>query len=592
MTRARWLSVALILALVLGSAMSANAQGAVNLSIDNLDMSAFPGSRAHVTVRDANGVPIPDLGADKFEIVEDGRTSFPPNEVTAHVNPDAVVSIVMVIDISGSMEGKPIEEAMRAANALLDQLNENDRAAIIAFADEVKDLDPAQLEEGKELGFTTDKNAVRNVVNFLDTKIGWDTPLYDAIYKGVRMAESEPVGKRAVVVMTDGRDERDNANGVPVKDAGSISTPDDPINEANRYNIPIFSIGLAGLGGKIDTKYLTRLAERTGGIYQEAPEPEELTPLFEEVVSQLKTQYVLHYDSQLDVDDQFHSLMIRVNLPQGQDFDETKFQLVSPAPPETEQDPPPPEEEEVVSEPAPTDPPEVAEEPTPEPESEGLQGVIDTIKDAIEERPALAIVIGAGVLLLLVLLISLLVVLLRGRKTPEEEQVPVEFDEPYAPPAEPWSPEPVDVGIPTTAAPAEDMTEVAPVDWTGPDPGVQPFAPVPASEIPAAGSTRVIQRAPKTLAMLVDKARPDQRYDLSGTINVGRASDNQIVLQAPSVSRHHAWIKAEGEDFVVFDVGSANGTFVNDEQIQEPRRLESGDVIRFGDAEYVFTKVF
>ena len=291
MTRAHWMSVVLILALVLGSTVPVSAQGAVNLSIDSLDMSGFPASRAHVTVRDANGVPIADLGADRFEIIEDGRASFPPSEVTAHVNPDAVISIVMVIDISGSMEGKPIEEAMRAANALLDQLNEQDRAAIIAFADEIKDLDPAQLEEGKELGFTTDKNAVRNVVNFLDTKIGWDTPLYDAIYKGVKMAESEPVGKRAVVVMTDGRDERDNANGVPVKDAGSLSTPDDPINEANRHNIPIFSIGLAGIGGKIDTKYLTRLAERTGGIYRQAPEPEELTPLFEDVASQQKTQY-------------------------------------------------------------------------------------------------------------------------------------------------------------------------------------------------------------------------------------------------------------------------------------------------------------
>jgi VWFA-related protein len=594
MTRARWLSAVLILALVLGSIGSVVAQGAVNLSIDNLDMSSFPGSRAHVTVRDANGVPIPDLGADKFEIIEDGKTSFPPREVTSHVNPEAVISIVMVIDISGSMEGKPIEEAMRAANALLDQLSDDDRAAIIAFADEVKDLDPTQLEEGKELGFTTDKNAVRNVVNFLDTKIGWDTPLYDAIYKGVKMAESEPVGKRAVVVMTDGRDERDNANGVPVKDAGSISTPDDPINEANRHNIPIFSIGLAGLGGKIDTKYLTRLAERTGGIYQETPEPEELTPLFEEVASQLKTQYVLHYDSQLEKDDQFHSLMVRVNLPQGQDFDETKFQLITPDPPVTDPEPEPtaPEGEEATAEPEPTEPPVIAEEPTPEPESEGIQGVIDNIKDAIEERPALAIVIGVGVLLLLVLLISLLVVLLRGRKAPMEEEVPVEFDEPYTPPAEPWAPEPpVDAGIPTTAAPAEDMTEVAPVDWTGPDPGVQPFAPAP-SEIPAAGSTRIIQRTPKTLAMLVDKARPDQRYDLSGTINIGRASDNQVVLQVPSVSRHHAWIKADGEDFVVFDVGSANGTFVNDEQVQEPRRLESGDVIRFGDAEYVFTKVF
>ena len=592
MTRARWLSAALILALVLGITIPVGAQGAVNLSIDNLEMSGFPENSAHVTVRDANGVPIPDLGADRFEIVEDGRTSFPPREVTTHVNPDAVISIVMVIDISGSMEGKPIEEAMRAANALLDQLSGQDRAAIIAFADEVKDLDPEVLEEGKELGFTTDKNAVRNVVNFLDTKIGWDTPLYDAIYKGVKMAESEPVGKRAVVVMTDGRDERDNASGVPVKDAGSISTPDDPINEANRHNIPIFSIGLAGLGGKIDTKYLTRLAERTGGIYQEAPEPEELTPLFEEVASQLKTQYVLHYDSQLEMDDQFHSLMIRVNLPQGQDFDETKFQIASSAPPDTEPNPeeeaPPPEEEEVVSE---TEPTVVAEEPTPEPESEGLQGVVDKVKDAIEERPALAIVIGVGVLLLLVLLISLLIVLLRGRKAPEEEQMPVQFDEPYTPPAAPWSPEPADAGIPTTAAPAEDRTEVAAVDWAGPDPDVQPFEPAP-SEIPAAGATRVIQRAPKTLAMLVDKTRPDQRYDLSGTINIGRARENQIVLQAPSVSRHHAWIKSEREDFLVFDVGSANGTFVNGEQVQEPRRLESGDVVRFGDAEYVFTKVF
>ena len=148
-----------------------------------------------------------------------------------------------------------------------------------------------------------------------------------------------------------------------------------------------------------------------------------------------------------------------------------------------------------------------------------------------------------------------------------------------------------DAGIPTTSAPAEDRTEVGSADWSGPDPGVPPFAPAP-SEIPAAGSTRIIERAPKTLAMLVDKARPDRRYDLSGTINVGRSSDNQISLQVPSISRHHAWIKSEGEDFLVFDVGSANGTFVNDEQIKEPHRLESGDVVRFGDAEFVFTKVF
>jgi VWFA-related protein len=598
--RAYWLSAVLILALILGGTTPALAQGAVNLSIDDLDMGNFPASQVSVTVRDANGVPIAGLGADKFEIIEDGKASFPPNEVTTHVNPDAVISIVMVIDISGSMEGKPVEEAMRAANALLDQLSPQDRAAIIAFADEVKDLDPTQLEDGKELGFTTDKNAVRNVVNFLDTKIGWDTPLYDAIYKGVKMAASEPVGKRAVVVMTDGRDERDNAAGVPVKDTGSLSTPDDPINEANRYNIPIFSIGLAGLGGKIDTKYLARLAERTGGLYQETPEPEELTPLFEQVVNQLKTQYLLHYESQLQMDDQYHSLMIRVNLPQGQDFDETKFQLqpAQPASPEPEQVASATEQEEVVSDQTPAEPVVIAAEPTPEPESEGVQAIIDKVKDTIEERPALAIVIGAGALLLLVLIIALVIVLLRGRKSQEEEYAPVQFDEPYTPPAAPWTPEHADAGIPTTHAPAEDKTEMAAADWMGPGPGMPPpgpgMPPMPQapSEIPAVGGTRVIQRAPKTLALLVDKAHPDRKYDLAGTMNIGRAGDNQISIQDATISRHHAWIKAEGEDFLVFDVGSANGTFVNDERVQEPHRLNSGDVVRFGDAEFVFTKVF
>jgi VWFA-related protein len=419
-----------------------------------------------VTVRDANGVSIVGLGADRFEIVEDGRSSFPPAQVEAQVNSEAVVSLVMVIDISGSMEGKPIKEAIRAANALLDQLSARDRAAIIAFADEVQDLDPAVLEEGKEMGFTTDKNAIRNVVNFLDTRIGWDTPLYDAIYKGVRMVETEPVGKRAVIVMTDGRDERDNAQGVPVKDAGSLSTPDDPINEANRYNIPIFTIGL---GTKLDTKYLGRLAERTGGLFQQAPQPEELTPLFENVVNQLKTQYVLDFRSRLPKDASYHSLMVRVALPQGQDFDEIKFQ-VEEGPAEEGSQPASSSGEPVAAaqDTTPVAMPISAEASAPlaqdtqEPDSGGVQGIIDSIRDTIEDQPMLAVVIGAGVLLLLILLIALIVVLLRGRGAQEEEYPSIDFDEPYSPPPPPaWSPGPTDPGTPMMT-PVEDRTEIAP----------------------------------------------------------------------------------------------------------------------------------
>ncbi len=593
--RTRGTVATLVLALLLVSAVPVSGQGLVSVSIDELQFDEYPKVKALVTVRNENGVPITGLEASKFEVVEDGRASFPPSEATAQINPDASVSVIMVVDISGSMEGKPAKEAIRAANALLDQLSEQDRAAVIAFADDV-DIDPANLEEGKELGFTTDKNAVRNVVNFLDTKIGWDTPLYDAIYKGVKMVEAEPPGKRAVVVLTDGRDERDNAQGVAVKDAGSLSSPDDPINEANRHNIPIFSIGLEGIGGKIDTKYLARLAERTGGVYQRAPEPEELTPLFENVVSDLKQQYVLTYETGLPDDDAYHSLLVRVQLPQGQAFNETKFQIQPGAekPPTLVVESEEPAPAAAAGQDATPEPVEVTAES--EPASGGVSGIIDTVRTFIEERTMIAIVIGAGLLLLLILIIALVVVLLRGRGATEEEFASEELDVTYGP-APSWSPGPTDPGTPVMGPPARDMTEVAPSDWPGAAPMAppvgQPPQPVrPDMGIPPAGGTRVIERAPKHLAMLVDKSRPDNKFDLKGTVNVGRGRDNDIILDHPTVSRQHAWMKAEGEDFSVFDVGSANGTFVNDDRVEEPRLLENGDVIRFGEVEFVFTKVF
>ena len=92
--------------------------------------------------------------------------------------------------------------------------------------------------------------------------------------------------------------------------------------------------------------------------------------------------------------------------------------------------------------------------------------------------------------------------------------------------------------------------------------------------------------------MLVNKIRPDEKYDLKGTLNIGRAPDNQIVVDHPTISRHHGWIKEDKGEFLVFDVGSANGTFVNDERIEAPRQLQNGDIVRFGEVEFAFTKVF
>jgi len=606
--RAARIATAILIAallLSLGPLPPIGAQGPAGVSVDDLDISGFPNLKAAVTVRDANGVPIPDLTADSFELVEDGKVSFKPATVSARVNPDAVVSVMLVIDISGSMRGKPIEEAKRAANAFIDKLNAADRAGIIAFADEV-DLD--NLVDGKEIGFTTDKNALRNLIDQLDTRIGWDTPLYDAIYKGLNLTAKEPAGKRVVVVMTDGRDERDNAKKTPVPNEGSRFAPDDPINEATRQGIPVFTIGV---GGKIDSDYLFRLATRTGGKYQETPNAEELTALFQNVLDQLKQQYQLAYTTGLAEDNSYHDLMVRVHLPQGSPFSDIKFWLggdVVPTPL-------------VVSGAVPDPTGEAAAVVVPDPQPTA-SGIIEKIKEQINKNTGLAAAIGGGVLLLIILIIVLVIILFRGRRAkqaamgelqPEEAYMPgpsfspaddVTGSRPVTAGAEPVVPRAGAVGGVTRPrnAPSAPVEEGTVVGWGEPAPaGWPPSSPFPGqggrdSGAPPAGAplggTRIVERAPKHLAMLVNKGRPDEKHDLKGTLNVGRAPDNQIVVDHPTISRHHGWIKEDKGEFLVFDVGSANGTFVNDERIEAPRPLQTGDVIRFGEVEFVFTKVF
>ena len=70
--------------------------------------------------------------------------------------------------------------------------------------------------------------------------------------------------------------------------------------------------------------------------------------------------------------------------------------------------------------------------------------------------------------------------------------------------------------------------------------------------------------------------------------NVGRKVDKDLVIADPRVSRDHAQIMQEGQDFFLVDLGSKHGTFVNGERIQR-QKLERGDRLEFGarDSAYI-----
>jgi hypothetical protein len=87
--------------------------------------------------------------------------------------------------------------------------------------------------------------------------------------------------------------------------------------------------------------------------------------------------------------------------------------------------------------------------------------------------------------------------------------------------------------------------------------------------------------------------RTIQVYDIDKpAVQVGRDDEMDIIIDNPSVSRNHAVIRqVEGGGWVVEDLGSSNGTFMEGEKITEPYRLAIGDEIGMGKFSIVFGKV-
>jgi adenylate cyclase len=73
------------------------------------------------------------------------------------------------------------------------------------------------------------------------------------------------------------------------------------------------------------------------------------------------------------------------------------------------------------------------------------------------------------------------------------------------------------------------------------------------------------------------------------TISIGRTPENDIELKDSLISRKHTSIVKKGDRYVVYDLGSSNGTFVNRERI-EMKPLDNGDVIRVGDSEIQYVE--
>jgi pSer/pThr/pTyr-binding forkhead associated (FHA) protein len=107
-----------------------------------------------------------------------------------------------------------------------------------------------------------------------------------------------------------------------------------------------------------------------------------------------------------------------------------------------------------------------------------------------------------------------------------------------------------------------------------------PTAAAPGARQPKL-SRRALKQLPRTLTITHGK-QAGLELPLEGGVLIGRSSDCQLLLEDDYVSTRHARITLTQTGYQVEDLGSTNGTFINNQRLSQPTPFGPGDTLRIG----------
>ncbi len=225
------------------------------------------------TVRDRKGRYVADLSRQDFDVYEDGvkqNIEYFNYESGEQAQP---LTIVMLIDTSGSVKDKLRFEQQAASEFLQATLRENvDLAAVIQFDSEVN------LVQDFTYDFKTLENAI------LDIRAGGATMLYDAVFLAVEDLLSSEVGRKVIVILSDGADTQ------------SVITSDQAIRVAQNEDVLIYGIGVRSPGFDSNFDKIREFANSTGGLFFKSKASlQRLREVFAQINQEIKNQYSLGY---------------------------------------------------------------------------------------------------------------------------------------------------------------------------------------------------------------------------------------------------------------------------------------------------------
>ncbi len=252
-----------------------------------------------VTVSDGSGRFVTDAGPGDFIVFEDGVKQ----DVSFFNRSNLPLAVSLLLDTSASMEDK-MATAQEAAAQFVRRLRPEDQSQIIDFDSKVTVAS----------AFTNQHQNVEQAIRA--TAAGGSTSLYNAVYialKELRKTQAraaDELRRQAIILLSDG------------EDTSSLVSFDEVLELAKRSETAIYAIGLRvrdpfGAKGYNEADYVLRqLTSQTGGRAFFPANASELPAIYDQVLQELSSQYLLGYSStNAKRDGRWRRVVVRVDRP-------------------------------------------------------------------------------------------------------------------------------------------------------------------------------------------------------------------------------------------------------------------------------------
>ncbi len=224
------------------------------------------------------GAPVTGLTARDFEVRDNGVLQ----DVRLVGHEEIQLNVVLVLDLSASVQGERLQDLRRASRALVGRLKPEDGAAVLGFSHAVL------------LASTLTKDHASLLTVLDSAKPAGDTALVDAVYAGLIVGEREP-GRVLVMVFSDGLD------------ISSWLAPSRVVDVAKRSEAVVYAVSTKG----DRPPFLEQLTTQTGGRILRV-DTRNLGPTFLQILSEFRERYLLTYTPRGVARGGWHRIDVRV----------------------------------------------------------------------------------------------------------------------------------------------------------------------------------------------------------------------------------------------------------------------------------------